>query len=101
MPAYYYLLKAEKQQEIVKLNSCQSSLQGVQGEFQQNTDKCLEPELTLKTWHGNHATNFDNIREAGIHMPYVEIAGAQFAKVYDAIAKKSQHSNWRLRRFNE
>ncbi|KXH78556.1 DUF5082 family protein [Sporosarcina sp. HYO08] len=88
MIAYYINLKAKKLKEIERLNACKSSLQSKQGEFNDNEHKCLEPELTTATWHGQHASEFEDIREAGIHTPYLEIAGAQFAKVYDAIATK-------------
>ena len=88
MPAYYIAEIARKRKEIERLNACQGSLQGKQGEFNENVDKCLDPELTITTWHGNHASEFDDIRESGIHTPYLEIAGAQFSKVFGAIAKK-------------
>lgn len=86
--AYYYALLAKKRNDIERLNKCEGSLQGKQGEFNASESKCLEPELTIKTWHGKHATAFDEIRESGIHAPYLEIAGAQFSKVYGVIADK-------------
>ncbi len=85
---HYYALMDKKRKDIERLNKCRGSLEGKQGEFNANEPKCLEPELTTKTWHGTHATEFDEIRESGIHTPYVEIAGAQFAKVYEVIAEK-------------
>lgn len=88
MLAYYYALLRKKQGEVARLNSCQASLQGKQQEFTANEHKCLEPELAVRTWHGKHASDFDNIREARIHAPYLEIAGAQFSKVFAAIAAK-------------
>src|SRR6185437_8593392 len=59
-----------------------------QQEFSSNEHKCLEPELTVRTWHGEHASKFDDIRDAGIHAPYLEIIGAQFSKVFTVIAEK-------------
>lgn len=53
-----------------------------------NEHKCLEPELSATTWQGRHATDFQAIREEGIHTAYLEIAGTQFANVYSAIAAK-------------
>lgn len=88
MLSFYYAEKARKEREVERLQECRSSLEGKQGEFNDNEPKCLEPELTLKTWHGNHASDFDDIRDAGIHTPYLEIAGEQFQKVYDKIADK-------------
>ena len=88
MPAYYIAEIARKRKEIERLNECQGSMQVKQGEFDENVDKCLDPELTITTWHGNHASEFDDIRNSGIHTPYLEIAGAQFSKVFAAIAKK-------------
>lgn len=88
MLAYYYALLRKKQGEVARLNSCQASLQGKQQEFTANEQECLEPELTVRTWHGKHGSDFDNIREAQIHAPYLEIIGAQFSKVFAAIAAK-------------
>ena len=48
----------------------------------------MKPELTPTTWHGTLATAFDQIREAGIHQPYLEIIGTQFSAVFEAIATK-------------
>jgi hypothetical protein len=86
--AYYYALLREKQGEVERLNACQTSLQGKQEEFTANEQKCLEPELSVMTWHGKHATDFQNIRESGIHTSYLEIAGEQFSKVFHAISDK-------------
>lgn len=88
MIGYYLMLIAEKREQIRRLNVCQGELQGKQGEFQQNEPKCMEPELTLKTWHGNLATAFDEIREAGIKSPYQEVSGTQFDAAYSAISAK-------------
>lgn len=88
MLAYYYALLRKKQGEVARLNSCQASLQGKQHEFSANEHKCLEPELAVRTWHGKHASDFDDIREARIHTPYLEIVGAQFSKVFAVIAAK-------------
>lgn len=79
---------AEVEKKITRLNECQASLTGKQGEFQANEPKCMKPELTTTTWHGTLATAFDQIREAGIHQPYLEIIGTQFSAVFEAIAAK-------------
>ncbi|CAM3229762.1 DUF5082 domain-containing protein [Filibacter tadaridae] len=88
MLAYYYALVMRKQEEVERLNACKSSLQRKQSEFQANEQKCLEPELSAKTWHGTLATAFQDIREMGIHTAFLEMADAQFANVYNAIADK-------------
>src|SRR4051794_12704393 len=88
MLAFYYAQLRKKQGEVARLNSCQASLQGKQQQFSTNEKKCLEPELTVKTWHGKHASQFEDTREAGIHAPYLEIIGAQFSKVFTVIAEK-------------
>lgn len=88
MPVHLYALKAKKQKDVERLEKCRELLKGKQGEFNENADKCLDPELTSKTWHGNHATEFDDIRESGIEAPYLEIAGAQFSEVFSVIAEK-------------
>lgn len=88
MLAYYYALLHKKQEELRRLNECQGSLSEKQAQFYQNEHKCLEPELTTTTWFGTLATSFDDIREAGIHTSYLEIAGAQFSAVFSAISNK-------------
>ncbi|NYF23595.1 DUF5082 family protein [Sporosarcina sp. JAI121] len=88
MLAYYYAQVKKKQEEIIRLNACRASLQGKQSEFQANEQKCLQPELSTSTWHGTLAAAFQDIREAGIHAPYLEITGAQFTKVFNAIDDK-------------
>lgn len=88
MLAYYYALLRKKQEELRRLIACQSTLQGKQSVFQSHEQKCLEPELAARTWHGTLATGFQDIREAGIHTPFLEIAGAQFTTVFTAIADK-------------
>ncbi|KZE38549.1 hypothetical protein AV656_06480 [Bhargavaea cecembensis] len=88
MISYYQMLMEEKRQQIRRLNSCRGELQGKQGEFQQNELKCMEPELTPKTWHGNLASAFDEIRETGIKTPYQDVSGPQFDAAYTAISVK-------------
>ena len=88
MLAYYTAQVQKKQEEVRRLDACQSSLQGKQSEFQSNEPKCLEPELSARTWHGTLASAFQDIREVGIHAPFLEIAGAQFTNVFTAIAEK-------------
>ncbi|MER2008962.1 MAG: DUF5082 family protein [Psychrobacillus sp.] len=85
---YWYMKLAEVKAKIARLNACQASLTGKQGEFQSNEPKCKEPELTPTTWHGTLATAFDDIRESGIRQPYLEIIGTQFSAVFDAITAK-------------
>lgn len=88
MPAHLYALKAKKQKEIEELQKCQGLLEKKQVEFDENAEKCLDPELSSKKWHGDHATEFDDIRESGIEAPYLEIAGTQFSDVFAVIAEK-------------
>ncbi|HJF31855.1 MAG TPA: DUF5082 domain-containing protein [Sporosarcina psychrophila] len=93
MLAYYYAQLRKKQEEVRRLIECQSTLQRKQSEFQSNEQKCLEPELSARTWHGTLATAFQDIREAGIHTPFMEIAGAQFMTVFTAITDKINSLN--------
>ncbi len=93
MLAYYYAQLQKKQEEVRRLTACQSTLDGKKSEFQENEQKCLRPELTASTWHGTLATGFQDIREAGIHTPFLEIAGAQFTNVFTAIADKINSLN--------
>ncbi|WP_301107137.1 DUF5082 family protein [Sporosarcina sp.] len=85
---YYYALKAKKQRDVERLNACQGELQTIQSEFTDNAWKCLDPELTTMTWQGKHANDFEDIRNSGIHSPYLEITGEQFEKVFNAIMTK-------------
>ncbi|MCW1928788.1 YwqH-like family protein [Bhargavaea beijingensis] len=88
MISYYQMLVEEKRQQVRRLNSCRGELQGKQGEFQQSEPKCMEPELTPKTWHGNLAKAFDEIRQIGIKTPYRDVSGPQFDAAYAAISVK-------------
>ena len=88
MLGYYYELLRKKQEEVRRLNTCQSSLSEKQAAFNENEYKCLEPELTATTWYGTIANSFDDIREAGIHTSFLEMAGAQFTAVFSAISDK-------------
>ena len=88
MLSYYLALLAKKQEEVRRLNVCNSSLSGKKAEFQSNQHKCLEPHLTTTTWHGTLADSFDDIREGGIEASYLEIVGSQFSAAFSAIANK-------------
>lgn len=85
---YYYALLRKKENEVERLIQCRSSLQGTQQEFYDNEEKCLEPPLSLNTFHGQHASDFQEIRESGIHQSFLDIAGNQFSRVFEAIADK-------------
>jgi hypothetical protein len=86
--AYYYGQLHKKQEEVRRLNACNTTLSGKQSQFNENEYKCTEPELSASTWQGSLATAFDEIRDSGIHTPYVEIAGSQFTSVYNSISVK-------------
>ena len=88
MLAYYIALLKKKQEDLRRLIACQTTLTGKQSEFQSHEQKCLQPELSATTWHGTLATAFQDIREAGIHTPYLEIVGTQFTNVFTAITDK-------------
>lgn len=93
MLAFYIAQLQKKQEEVTRLTACKSTLQVKQSEFQTNEKKCLEPELSTSTWHGTLATSFQDIREAGIHTPFQEIAGVQFTNVFTAIDEKIKSLN--------
>lgn len=93
MIGFYIALKAKLMNDVARLQACKGELSGKQSEFHDNEKKCMEPELTLTTWHGKHADEFDEIREADIHASYVELSGDQFTKVYDAIDAKIAELN--------
>ncbi len=93
MLAYYYAQLQKKQDEVKLLTKCQLDLEGKQSEFQSDEQKCLKPELASRTWHGTLATGFQDIREVGIHAPFLEITGAQFTNVFTAITDKINSLN--------
>lgn len=88
MLEYYYGQLQKKEEEVRRLNACNSSLSGKQSQFNENEHKCMEPELSASTWQGSLATAFDEIRDSGIHTSYLEIAGSQFISVNNAISVK-------------
>ncbi len=93
MLAYYSGQLHKKQEEVRRLNACNTSLSGKQSQFNENEFKCTEPELSATTWQGSLATAFDEIRESGIHTSFIEIAGSQFTSVFSAISDKLSSLN--------
>ena len=88
MLEYYYGQLQKKEEEVRRLNSCNTSLSGKKSQFNENEHKCTDPELSASTWQGSLATAFDEIRDSGIHTSFLEIAGSQFTSVYNAISIK-------------
>lgn len=86
--AYLEARLRQLQEELARLITCQSLLSAKQQEFSENAKKCLEPELSTNTWHGNHATEFQTIRREGIHESYMEIVDKQFTKALKVLSDK-------------
>ncbi|MCL6571132.1 MAG: DUF5082 domain-containing protein [Bacillus sp. (in: Bacteria)] len=99
MLGYYYGQLYKKQDEVRRLNACNTSLTGKQSQFNDNEYQCTEPELSASTWQGSLAISFDDIRETGIHTSYIEIAGSQFTSVYTAISDKLTSLNTEIESF--
>ncbi|MFG6495746.1 DUF5082 family protein [Fictibacillus sp. UD] len=79
---------SKAQEELNRLYLCQSKLTYKQHEFMLLEKKCLDPELSPSTWHGNHAMQFQSIRESSIHADCLDIGSNQFAAIFDAISSK-------------
>ncbi len=88
MLSYYYAMISKAQEELNRLYMCQSKLTYKQHEFMLLENKCLEPELSPTTWHGQHAMTFQSIRESGIHADCADIASNQFTAIFNAISSK-------------
>ncbi|WP_409295966.1 DUF5082 family protein [Peribacillus sp. SCS-26] len=88
MLEYYYALLSKKQNDIIRLQSLNSSLQNNLHEFQSNEPKSMKPELSPRTWFGKHGDEFDVIRSTKIRDPYLDIIGTQFPRIFSAIAAK-------------
>lgn len=86
--AYYYALLSKKQNELKRLEACNSSLQSKQGEFAENQNLMTKPPLTVMTWNGNWAQSFDQIREKGILSSYKDIETTQFNSTFKVLAGK-------------
>ncbi len=95
--SFYYALLAKKKSELQRLEACNSKLKGKQQEFADNQELMTKPALSLTTWHGNHATSFDGIREDGVLASYKEIQGTQFSKTFAELAAKIEEIKEEIR----
>lgn len=95
--AFYYALLAKKKSDLQRLEACNSKLKGKQQEFADNQELMTKPALALTTWHGNHATGFDKIREDGVLVSYKEIQTTQFGKTFSELAQKIEEIKEEIR----
>ncbi|WP_180954480.1 DUF5082 family protein [Bacillus sp. V5-8f] len=85
MFAYLYERLREKQEHLVRLKTCKTKLEGSQDEFMSYERMSREPALTVETWHGKWATEFEDIRNNGILMQYKQLAYQQLNNSITAV----------------
>lgn len=71
-----------KREQLRRLNNCNIQLSQCQSDFYANEYLCVEPQLTLNTWAGTLADEFDQQRDTGILANYKDIETAQFNSTY-------------------
>ncbi|GGB50003.1 DUF5082 domain-containing protein [Virgibacillus dakarensis] len=79
-----------KREEMERLNQASSELLDCQGDFHAKKPLCLKPELTVTTWYGELADNFDTLREDELYGSYVEISDEQLDEAISKLEAKIQ-----------
>ncbi|MDQ0230659.1 prefoldin subunit 5 [Metabacillus malikii] len=78
---------AEKKEQLERLKSCATELDGYQAEFSQNQHLVKDPDLSGTTWKGNLADKFIDIRE-DMEGVYKDLSGYQLDTAITAIENK-------------
>ncbi|HZH61337.1 MAG TPA: DUF5082 family protein [Metabacillus sp.] len=85
---YYYGLLRKKQEQLHRLQDCQSQLQGIKQEYLNFNNSVITPELTSTTWQGSLADKFEVIRIEGIFRSYQDLESTQLSNVFSTINSK-------------
>ncbi|WP_282138430.1 YwqH-like family protein [Rossellomorea aquimaris] len=87
---FYYGLLREKREQLQRLQTCQSKLQGNKQEFSSYRESITNPELSAFTWQGTLANKFDEIRFEGMLHYFTDIENNQFSEVFSMLSSKMQ-----------
>lgn len=86
-----------KQEMINRLKEAQAKLIDVKNDFFGEIDICLEPEFSLKTFHGNNSDNYDAYRRIDLKGSFKEVSNTQtmnaIAKMQEKINQLSEEEN--------
>ncbi len=85
---YYYGLLRKKQEQLQRLQKCESQLQGIKQEYLNYHQSVITPELTSATWQGTLADKFEDIRTEGILGSYQDLESTQLSSVFSTITSK-------------
>jgi len=77
-----------KQEQLQRLQQCESSLKSSREDFFHNEHLCLKPEVSRAAWRGHLAKRFQTIREDGIYRAYKKIEQDQFADTFQSLHTK-------------
>ena len=81
----------EKKEELRRLQDALSELGANKSDFISKEGICLEPEFSLKTFHGENADDFDDFREGELKVSFLAIPNEQITdaegKISDKIAE--------------
>ncbi|WP_028394104.1 YwqH-like family protein [Bacillus cihuensis] len=88
--AYYYSLLRLKEEQLHRLQICNSELNSCQQDFIHHERLVSEPELSTNTWNAALAHTFDNTRAVGMLTNYRDISNNQFSSVFTTLAEKIQ-----------
>ncbi len=86
---------AEKQVQLIRLQSSLTKLEGIQNEFFQNKQLIDTPELSPATWEGELANSFKNIRE-DMKLAYQNLSANQLNTAIITMENKAQYLRYEI-----
>ncbi|QQK77579.1 DUF5082 family protein [Salicibibacter cibarius] len=84
---------ASAREDLQRLQECRARLISRQSTLDSAKSDFKEPELTADTWHGEHATKFDDIRDSGIVTPYDNLADVKVPEAIDQVDARIDQTN--------
>ena len=84
---YYYGLLRKKQEQLQRLQDCQSQLQRIKLEYLNYDHSIVTPELTSTTWQGSLSDKFEDIRTEQIG-PTQDLSSTQLSNAFSTISSK-------------
>lgn len=86
---------AEKQVQLIRLQSSLTKLEGIQNEFFQNKQLIDTPELSPATWEGELANSFKNIRE-DMKLAYQDVSTNQLNTAMITMENKAKYLRYEI-----
>ncbi|WP_343271331.1 YwqH-like family protein [Lentibacillus songyuanensis] len=80
----------QKRDDLERLKTTFKQVENYQEEFQINQRYCFEPELTVHTWNGQQASQFQDFRHQDLQESYQSIVQRQFEHIISQLADKME-----------